>query len=173
MRGETSKDLSAVVKLHEKKARDSKMMESPDKKRSVGLKGVTSSKQLQLSPLSERKLVDHSSSVDNIHSFTFMTSVPMDAILAEAKLGLIKEEQRARSVISARYEDEIRRRIKATEQRKKLDKVLYRHKDELKKTINTEFRQKHQERCNEILEKKRKGSRLAIQNAVRDREVQA
>ena len=85
--------------------------------------------------------------MDNLHGFTFMTSVPLDAIIAETKLGQIQEEQRARSVITARYEDELRRRIKANEQRKKLDKVLYRHKDVLKQTINTDFRQKHNERC--------------------------
>ena len=79
-------------------------------------------------------------------------------------------DQRAKSVITARYEDEVRRKIKAIESKRKLDKVLYRAKDELKKNIKTDFRATHNARCLEIEDKKRKKSRLAMIDGARERD---
>lgn len=50
----------------------------------------------------------------------------MDYFLADTKKIAIQDEQRARSVVTARFEDEIKRKIKDNAARKKLDKVLYR-----------------------------------------------
>jgi hypothetical protein len=88
-----------------------------------------------------------------LNGFQFLTSVPMDMQLAETRKTTAMQEKRAQSVITARYEDEIRRKIKANESRRKLDKVLYRAKDELKKAIKTDFRATHNTRCTEIQDK--------------------
>jgi len=74
----------------------------------------------------------------------------MDFQLADTRKNTAMQEQRAKSVITARYEDEIRRKINENESRRKLDKVLYRAKDEMKKSIKTDFRATHNNRCNDI-----------------------
>lgn len=99
-----------------------------------------------MSPLTDRAIMEHSSSVDQLNGFQFLTSMPMDYFLQDTRKIAIIEEQRARSVVTARYEQEIKLKIKENEARKKLDRVLYRQKDELKKAIKTEFRSTHNNR---------------------------
>lgn len=70
----------------------------------------------------------------------------MDYVLADTRAKAMEREQRAKSVITARYEDELKRRIKANEQRKKLDKVLKGQKEQVKLSIKTDFRKTHNDR---------------------------
>lgn len=124
----------------------------------------------QMSPLTERQIMEHSSSVDQLNGFQFLTSLPIDYVLADTRKATLEQEQRARSVITARYEDEIKRKIKANEARKKLDKVLKGQKDQLKMSINTDFRKTHNDRCVQVSETKKKMNHKAIVEANYERE---
>jgi hypothetical protein len=62
-----------------------------------------------------------------------------------------------KSMVSARYENEIAKRMEFEEKQKKLDKHLREHKKMLKETIKTnKVREKETERLEEIAENRKK-----------------
>ena len=84
------------------------------------------------SPLSKTIFETHSASVDQLHGFQYLTSIPVDHLLSETRTSALKRETRAKSVITANLEDEVKRRIKGNLARKKLDRVLYNQQQQLK-----------------------------------------
>lgn len=56
--------------------------------------------------------------------FNFLTGVPLDDFIEEANFKASKISERMRSRASLKVEEELTRRLKENEQRKKLDKVL-------------------------------------------------
>lgn len=80
----------------------------------------------------------------------------MDDLINETKKSQNDEVQRAKSVITSRFEAEIQRKLKLAEARKKLDKVLYAQKQNLKDQIQTPFRKQMDDRRNILLEKQQK-----------------
>ena len=91
-----------------------------------------------------------------------MTQVPFEDFLDQENVKAARVQERQEKLAQVKFELERKRKLEDQKMRKKLDKVLRNQKMNMKEQLNTEIREKTNERLEKITEKRRREKYLTI-----------